>query len=71
MSYKLTKKEINEMEDIELIRQFEIVVAETVKEANTRGVTLVTHKSYTLLKEEIRNRFKIEKNYDNCYEELK
>lgn len=61
MAVKLSKKQVKEMSNKELLRSFELCVVESVKECNSiRGESKATIQSNILLRAELADRLGIE-----------
>lgn len=68
MAYKVTKKEVMEMNKAELLASFELCVVASVKEENfERGTSKQTAKSYELLKDRLLDMLESDKTYDDNY----
>lgn len=69
MAYKVTKKQIKEMSNVELILNFEQCITWYDYEMNntTRGLTKTTAQSYTLLKEALLDALECDQTYNSDY----
>ena len=72
MAFKVTKKEVMKMSNVELLKNFEQCIVEIVKEDNFNGgASKQTESSYFLLKNKLLDVLGSEETYDDSFNIVK
>lgn len=72
MAFKVTKKEVAEMSNVELLKNFEQCIVEIVKEDNFNGgLSKQTETSYFLLQNQLLDALESDETYDDSFNIIK